>query len=145
MFARQSFRCAQPLKQVGLTLGLQFEKKKYFSNRLLCNHQSFRKYSAEATPKKSNLTPIYVGVGLVGVGVGLYRYSSGDSSVPAAIKFEDRPKVFNGDWVDLKLANIETLSHNTKRFRFEFEDKDAVSGLPVACQFFFFCARLDHC
>jgi cytochrome-b5 reductase len=136
MFARQSFRCAQPLKQVSLALSLQFEKKDW-SNRLLRNHQSFRKYSAEAAPKKSNLTPIYVAVGLAGVGVGLYRYSSGDSSVPAAIKLEDRPKVFTGDWVDLKLANIEILSHNTKRFRFEFEDKEAVSGLPIACQFFF--------
>ncbi|KAJ5444378.1 NADH-cytochrome b5 reductase 2 [Penicillium daleae] len=114
MFARQTSRCAQPLKQ------------------------SFRKYSAEgapkvaeSAPKKSNLTPIYVAVGLAGVGAGLYRYSSSSSS-PAAIKLEDRPKVFTGDWVDLKLANIEILSHNTKRFRFEFDDKEAVSGLPVA-------------
>lgn len=54
--------------------------------------------------------------------------------MPAAIKLEDRPKVFNGDWVDLKLAEIEILSHNTKRFRFEFDDPEAVSGLPVACK-----------
>ena len=113
---------------------------------MLRNHQNFRKYSAEAAPKKSNLTPIYVSVGLAGVGVGLYSYSSGDSSAPAAIKLEDRPKVFTGDWVDLKLANIEILSHNTKRFRFEFEDKEAVSGLPVACQFLFlFLRRFDPC
>ncbi|KAJ5157082.1 NADH-cytochrome b5 reductase 2 [Penicillium canariense] len=119
MFARQTFRCAQPLKQ------------------------SFRKYSAEGAPKaapntaepapkKSNLTPIYVAVGLAGLGAGFYRYSSSASSNSAPIELKDRPKVFNGEWVDLKLANIETLSHNTKRFRFEFDDKEAVSGLPVA-------------
>ncbi|PKY04404.1 NADH-cytochrome b5 reductase 2 [Aspergillus campestris IBT 28561] len=111
MFARQAFRTAQPLRQ------------------------AFRKYSAEAAPKapeppkgKSSLTPIYVAVGLTGAGIGLYRYSSG--STPA-----ERPKVFVGGdqgWVDLKLANVEVLSHNTKRLRFEFEDKEAVSGLHVA-------------
>ncbi|KAJ5964181.1 Riboflavin synthase-like beta-barrel [Penicillium vulpinum] len=105
MFARQSFRCAQPLKQ------------------------SFRKYSADAAPKKSNLTPIYVGVGLAGLAAGLYRYNN----TSAVAEPKDRPKVFNGeDWVDLKLAHIETLSPNTKRFRFEYDDKEAVSGLPVA-------------
>ncbi|KAJ5497917.1 Riboflavin synthase-like beta-barrel [Penicillium expansum] len=103
MFARQSFRCAQPLKQ------------------------SLRNYSAEAAPKKSNLTPIYVGVGLAGLGAGIYRYST-----TAAAEPKERPKVFNGDgWVDLKLSSIEDLSHNTKRLRFEYDDKEAVSGLPV--------------
>lgn len=100
--------------------------------------QSFRKYSAEApkaaesAPKKSNLTPLYVGVGLAGLGAGLYRYYGGEGKT---IELKDRPKVFNGEsWVDLKLANIEVLSHNTKRLRFEFDDKEAVSGIPVACQ-----------
>lgn len=100
--------------------------------------QSFRKYSAEApkaaesAPKKSNLTPLYVGVGLAGLGAGLYRYYGGEGKT---IELKDRPKVFNGEsWVDLKLANIEVLNHNTKRLRFEFDDKEAVSGIPVACQ-----------
>jgi cytochrome-b5 reductase len=75
------------------------------------------------------LTPIYVGVGLAGLGAGLYRYYGG-----SAVEPKDRPKVFNGeDWVDLKVASIENLSHNTKRLRFEFDDKEAVSGLPVTC------------
>ncbi|KAJ5106371.1 hypothetical protein N7456_003046 [Penicillium angulare] len=116
MFARQAFRCAQPLKQ------------------------SFRKYSAEAAPKaaeatppppppkKSNLTPIYVSVGLAGLGAGIYRYSTTADAEP-----KDRPKVFNGqDWVDLKVGAVETLSHNTKRVRFDFDDKEAIGGLPVA-------------
>jgi cytochrome-b5 reductase len=44
--------------------------------------------------------------------------------------------VFKGGdqgWVDLKLAHIEDLSHNVKRFRFEFPDKEQVSGLKIAC------------
>ncbi|KAJ6102014.1 hypothetical protein N7486_004441 [Penicillium sp. IBT 16267x] len=116
MFARQAFRCAQPLKQ------------------------SIRKYSAEAAPKaaeatppppppkKSNLTPIYIAVGLAGLGAGFYRYSTSADAEP-----KERAKVFNGqDWVDLKVGAIENLSHNTKKIRFEFEDKEAVGGLPVA-------------
>ncbi|KAJ6037245.1 Riboflavin synthase-like beta-barrel [Penicillium herquei] len=104
MFSRQAFRCAQPLKQ------------------------SLRKYSAEAAPKKSNLTPIYLTVGLAGLGAGVYRYSTSAVAEP-----KERAKVFNGqDWVDLKVSDVETLSHNTKRIRFAFDDKEAVGGLPVA-------------
>jgi cytochrome-b5 reductase len=47
-------------------------------------------------------------------------------------------KFFTGGeqgWVDLKLGAIEELSSNTKRFRFEFPDKDMISGLNVACEF----------
>ncbi|EYE94500.1 cytochrome b5 reductase family protein [Aspergillus ruber CBS 135680] len=105
MFARQAFRCSQPFKQ------------------------GLRKYSTEA-PKGKSLTPVYVTVGLAGAGIGFYRYSTGAATAEAP-----RQKVFVGGdqgWVDLKLAEVETLSHNTKRFRFEFEDKEAVSGLQVA-------------
>ncbi|CAK36895.1 NADH-cytochrome b5 reductase 2 [Aspergillus awamori] len=108
MFARQAFRCAQPLKQ------------------------GFRKYSTEAPKGKSSLAPIYAAVGITGVGVGLYRYNSATAEAPAAV---DRPKVFKGGdqgWFDLKLSEIEVLNHNTKRLRFEFEDKEALSGLQVA-------------
>ncbi|CAL5872980.1 uncharacterized protein PFLUO_LOCUS7249 [Penicillium psychrofluorescens] len=105
MFARQSFRCAQPLRQ------------------------SFRKYSSEAPQQKKSLAPIYATVGAAGVGIGLWRYYG------SAAELKERPKVFVGGdqgWVDLKLASVENLSSNTKRFRFEFEDKEAVSGLHVA-------------
>ncbi|GKZ19061.1 NADH-cytochrome b5 reductase [Aspergillus brasiliensis] len=108
MFARQAFRCAQPLKQ------------------------GFRKYSTEAPKGKSSLAPIYAAVGITGVGVGLYRYNSATAEAPAAV---DRPKVFKGGdqgWFDLKLSEIEVLNHNTKRLRFEFEDKEALSGIQVA-------------
>ncbi|GAD92810.1 hypothetical protein AN0432.2 [Paecilomyces variotii No. 5] len=116
MFARQFFRTCQPARQ------------------------SFRKYSTEApkaaqgapqgAPKgKANLTPIYLAVGVAGLAVGTYRYTNS-----ASAEEKPRDKVFKGGdqgFVDLKLAAIEELSPNTKKFRFEFEDKDAVSGLPV--------------
>ncbi|KAI9931669.1 hypothetical protein ASPWEDRAFT_37473 [Aspergillus wentii DTO 134E9] len=107
MFSRQAFRCAQPLRQ------------------------SFRKYSTEAPKGGKSLAPVYISVGLAGLGVGLWRYNSGTANAEP----KERPHVFTGGeqgWVDLKLANIEELSHNTKRLRFEFEDKEAVSGLQVA-------------
>ena len=74
-------------------------------------------------------------VGLAGLGVGLYRYQSGAATAEAPA---ERPKVFTGGdqgWVNLKLSDIEILSHNTKRLRFEFPDKEAVSGLHIACEF----------
>lgn len=95
--------------------------------------QGFRKYSTEA-PKGNSLTPIYLSVGLVGAGIGFYRYSTGSATAESP---KDRQKAFVGGdqgFVDLKLANIETLSHNTKRLRFEFDDKEAVSGLQIACE-----------
>ncbi|KAL4785346.1 hypothetical protein BJX76DRAFT_356222 [Aspergillus varians] len=107
MFSRYAFRCAQPLRQ------------------------SARPYSSEA-PKSKSLTPLYLTAGLTGLGVGLYRYQSGAATADAP---KERSKVFTGGdqgWVDLKLAEIETLSHNTKRLRFEFPDTESVSGLQVA-------------
>jgi cytochrome-b5 reductase len=35
-------------------------------------------------------------------------------------------------FVDLKLEAVEIVNHNTKKFRFSFEDPEAVSGLNVA-------------
>lgn len=35
--------------------------------------------------------------------------------------------------MDLKLENVEELSHNAKKFRFALPDKNDVSGLEVAC------------
>lgn len=96
--------------------------------------QSFRKYSTEA-PKAKSLAPIYTAVGLTGLSVGLYRYYYGAGANAEAPV--ERAKVFTGGdqgWVDLKLSEIEVLSHNTKRLRFEFEDKEAVSGVTIACE-----------
>ena len=35
-------------------------------------------------------------------------------------------------FISLKLAEVETVNHNTKRFRFAFPEEDMVSGLEVA-------------
>jgi cytochrome-b5 reductase len=46
-------------------------------------------------------------------------------------------KVFTGGdqgFVSLKLDAIENINHNTKKFRFSFEDPEAVSGLQIACR-----------
>ncbi|KAL1988023.1 hypothetical protein VTN96DRAFT_1547 [Rasamsonia emersonii] len=106
MFARSAFRLSQPARQ------------------------SFRKYSTEA-PKSNNLKPIALAIGAIGLGVGVYRYTQQNASAEP----KERPKVFVGGdqgWIGLKLGATEDLSHNTKRLRFEFPDKDAVSGVQVA-------------
>ena len=49
---------------------------------------------------------------------------------------KEPPKTFTGGdqgFIDLKLADVTIVNHNVKRFRFELPDKDAVSGLHVAC------------
>lgn len=79
-------------------------------------------------------------MGAIGVGAGVYRYYYTQGSTPVVAKAsKPRDTVFKGGdqgFLDLKLSEIEVLSHNTKRYRFEFPDKDAVSGLHVACEFF---------
>ena len=45
-------------------------------------------------------------------------------------------KVFTGGeqgFVSLKLEEVETVSPNTKKFKFSFPEPDQVSGLQVAC------------
>lgn len=93
--------------------------------------QSFRSYSSEA-PKGKSLTPIYLAVGAAGLAIGGYRYTQTAGAEP-----KNREKAFTGGdqgWVNLKLAAVEDLSHNTKKFRFELPDKESVAGLPVTCE-----------
>lgn len=129
MFARQVFRSFQPTRQVRRAV------KQQVQHRCGANcFQIFRKYSSEASKKRS-LAPIYISIGLVGLAIGVYRYTQDGAT---AKEQKEREKVFTGGeqgWVDLKLGAIEDLSHNTKRFRFEFPDKDMISGLNVACKF----------
>jgi cytochrome-b5 reductase len=66
----------------------------------------------------------------------VYRYLQ--SKPVAAEEIKVRDTVFTGGeqgFLGLKLSDIEILSDNTKRYRFEFPDKEAVSGLHVACKF----------
>ena len=48
---------------------------------------------------------------------------------------KDPKKIFTSgfSFQDLKLESSEVVNHNTKRLRFEFPDKDAVSGLRASC------------
>lgn len=77
---------------------------------------------------------------------GVYLYQNKDfSAALKSFKFPtfsatvanetaDNSKVFLGDgkWIDLKIAKIEELSHDTKRFTFAFDDESQTSGLKVA-------------
>jgi cytochrome-b5 reductase len=79
---------------------------------------------------------------VLGTGIGGYYVLSGpksdnkkDADTPTATS--PATKVFTGGdqgFVSLKLDQIEIVNHNTKRFRFSFEDEDAVSGLHIACE-----------
>jgi cytochrome-b5 reductase len=103
--------------------------------------QSIRKYSSEAaSPKKSFLTPIFLTVGAAGIGVGVWRYTQqrGVNARASSEITKEADSVFKGGdqgWINLKLAHVDVLSHNTKLLRFEFPDKDQVSGLKIACTF----------
>ena len=64
------------------------------------------------------------------------RRASSNAGDRAADK--SAPKAFTGGeqgFLDLKLSNVETVNHNTKRFRFDLPEKDQVSGLDVACEY----------
>lgn len=40
-------------------------------------------------------------------------------------------KALTGDWVSLKLEEVEMINHNTKRLRFKLPEDDMVSGVEV--------------
>lgn len=47
---------------------------------------------------------------------------------------EDKKVFLGGDqgFIKLPLDKVEEINHNTKKFRFKFEDEEAVSGLHIA-------------
>lgn len=78
------------------------------------------------------------GVGVLGAGYWfLSGTSAGDKAaakVKAAVDAPSKPAFTGGDqgFVSLKLAEVEMVNHNTKRFRFELPEGDMVSGLHIA-------------
>ena len=77
--------------------------------------------------------------------VGYTLYNDSNAPVVAAEAATDKVKsasteplkTFTGGdqgFVDLKLSEVSDINHNVKRFRFELPDKDAVSGLTIACK-----------
>jgi len=133
MFARQTFRAAQPLKN------------------------QYRRYATEPSSGSSN-TLLYAGVAAIIAGGGYYYYSQGDNAskiksaakdAEAKVKEEaDKAKAklgghtgdtpvkaaFTGGdqgFISLKLDNVEPINHNTKKFRFVLPEEDQVSGMHV--------------
>lgn len=137
MFARTAFsaaRCARstPLRQVRPTLSATFF---FFWHANRSYVQSVRRYATPAEESKSSNTLLYslLGAGAIGGG-GYWYYANGASASKAAIPAGPPNKTLKGDneWVDLKLKSVETVSPNTKRFRFELPNPNDISGLHVA-------------
>ena len=88
-------------------------------------------------------------VGVGGAGLAYYSFAGPRTKAQAQNALNDAtggmtgtsatsaPKVFTGGeqgFVSLKLEDVEMVNHNTKRFRFSFENPESVSGLTVACK-----------
>ncbi|KAL2210496.1 ferredoxin reductase-like protein [Sarocladium strictum] len=114
MFARSTFRAAQPLRT------------------------QTRRYASEAPkPKSGGLPTSFLVAGAVGIAATSFYFLSSRPAVnkaAAAVGVEPKKAFTGGDqgFVSLKLAEIENVNHNTKRFRFELPEEDMVSGLHVA-------------
>jgi cytochrome-b5 reductase len=100
-----------------------------------------RRYATESSEPKKNNTALYGALGLTVAGAGYYFLSG---TPGAAKKAEEKvaektsaepKKAFTGGeqgWLSLTLQEVETLNHNTKRFRFKLPEDDMVSGMHVA-------------
>ena len=53
-----------------------------------------------------------------------------------AVKASGNATFKGGDqgFVDLRLTEVENVSHNTKKFRFALPEEGDVSGLKIACR-----------
>ena len=72
------------------------------------------------------------------IGGGAYYYTNWmGRQMEKADSAPSEPQFKGGEqgFLSLKLENVEPLSHNTKKFRFSFDDPNMTSGLPVACTF----------
>lgn len=102
--------------------------------------QHVRRYATESGAQGGSNTLLYV-AGAAGVAGAGYWYFSGtpavqkaEAEVKQAVGAEPK-KAFTGldqGFVSLKLAEVELVNHNTKRFRFELPEADQVSGLNIA-------------
>ncbi|KAG5984351.1 NADH-cytochrome b5 reductase [Claviceps digitariae] len=117
MFARSAFRAAQPLRTQA------------------------RRYATESGAKSGSNALLFGAGGAILAGAGYFFYAGSSSAAAAetAAKAKEaavpaKPAFTGGDqgFISLKLADIENVNHNTKRFRFELPESDQVSGLAVA-------------
>jgi cytochrome-b5 reductase len=116
--------------------------------------QQYRRYATEQSSGGSN-TAIYAGAAALLAGGGYYYYSQGDNASKAKNTAKEADakakeavgqgkakvegavgkKAFTGGdqgFISLKLDSVESVNHNTKRFRFELPEGDQVSGLQIA-------------
>ena len=98
--------------------------------------QQARQYATEA-PKSGGSSTALLAAGAVGIAGAGYYFLSGSpagNKVAAAAGVEPKKAFTGGDqgFVSLKLAEVENINHNTKKFRFELPEEDMVSGLNVA-------------
>ena len=104
-----------------------------------------RRYASESTPSGGNNALLYGGAGAGALGLGAWYLNSGkaeekappskaeEKKVPA--QASNPSKVFTGGdqgFVPITLDKVEDINHNTKKFRFKFEDEKSVSGLSIA-------------
>ena len=109
----------------------------------LYRSQHVRRYASEAPKSGSNNALLYGGIGAAALGGGYFYLNSGKAPAAAAkqevkkvvAKASGPSKVFTGGdqgFIGLPLESVEDINHNTKKFRFKFEDKESVSGLSIA-------------
>lgn len=97
--------------------------------------QHARRYATESGAPKGGLNPLLLVAGAGALGAGGYYFLSGGSAPAAAAAVVPATPAFTGGdqgFISLRLAEVENINHNTKRFRFELPEKDQVSGLHVA-------------
>ncbi|PHH73821.1 hypothetical protein CDD82_5257 [Ophiocordyceps australis] len=129
LFARSAFRAAQPFKMHA------------------------RRYASEsgpggsARPSANPAVALAGGTALIGAmywyylndGLGAQKVDAKSkqaaSTIAAAAGAGGSKSAFTGGdqgFISLQLSEVETVNHNTKRFRFELPEADMVSGLTVA-------------
>ncbi|PWW75065.1 ferredoxin reductase-like protein [Tuber magnatum] len=96
-----------------------------------CSHRAYASAAANV-PKKSNVL-VYSAIAAIAGGAGYYYYSTtGVEKVEAVLGPPEVTLKGDGEWVDLKLAEITDVTHNTKKFRFKLPSENHVSGLKIA-------------
>ncbi|CUS12055.1 unnamed protein product [Tuber aestivum] len=98
-----------------------------------CSRRAYASAPASG-PKRSNVL-VYSAIaaiagGAIAGGAGYYYYSTaGGEAVlgPPEVTFKG-----DGEWVDLQLAELALVTHNTMRLRFKLPSENHVSGLKVA-------------
>ena len=94
-----------------------------------------RSFASESTGGGSGRNYAVWSAGVAAAAAGLYIY--GDKIFPKPGPTKPAEGAFKGGdqgFLSLKLENVETVSHNTKKLRFALPDPDMVSGLMVTCK-----------